>query len=389
MPTPYTTFAGIRAQMVATIAALTPVSMSAVPFRVARHERGDFRAYAASNPASVLREFEISVLATDEPLPKDGEVVATVAVAELVVAYPHQWGEYEAVHTASTRWNRAALEAIALEDRRTLLDAIGEPGGANQLAGHGATLSGRVTFERAPGVTFMVVPLELTYWQLGADPVVAPAGQSLQLVLASEQYAEWNDSAGVLSGGELVVRVAFSLDSLPGTGQYYSFAGKFQPGGTVQDRDFWFAIEEDAGGYNIRSFVSSNGTNSRSYVYWPFDTLSIDTAYVFEWTWDGSQSSADNEWALSIDDVDQGTPTELVDSGMSSIHAGDEPIRVGTLDGTRHYFDGRLDNFRYWSDLAKTQLELEYLFDGDATDSSGNGRDATEVNSPTYGDPVE
>lgn len=164
--TAFTSYAAIRANMAALINALTPSSLSQVPFRLSDNEADDFRSYAGQHDGSVLREYEIELVDIEEPGVHDLDVIYTRAECELVIAYPSHWGEYDHASTQSTRWSVAALHAIALEDRRTILRSIGRAGSANYLAGQHAAMEGDISIDDGgDGVHFLTIPLELIYYQ--------------------------------------------------------------------------------------------------------------------------------------------------------------------------------------------------------------------------------
>lgn len=152
--------------MVSLIQALTPSSLSADKFRMTRTESDDFREYANEFDGSVFREFEIEFVSSDEPGPRDADVVLTETECEIVMAYPHHWAAYAHAQTSGTRWNAEAMRAIALEDRRLIIDEVGRTNAANLVAGQHASVEGEVTIDdEGEGVSFLVIPMTLTYYE--------------------------------------------------------------------------------------------------------------------------------------------------------------------------------------------------------------------------------
>ena len=161
-----TTYSAIRANMVTLISALTPQFQRDQPFSLTETEQADFKDYAADNDGAVLREFEIEFVDEIDLGPRDVDAVMVKTNCDLTVAYPHHWGEYASQETANTRYNVEALRAVALQDRRTILRAIGREETSSYLAGTHAVIEGSVDIEDdGDGVSFLTIPLELTYYQ--------------------------------------------------------------------------------------------------------------------------------------------------------------------------------------------------------------------------------
>lgn len=218
-------------------------------------------------------------------------------------------------------------------------------------------------------------------------PYISDA-QSLQLTAASSQYTTWTDSVPSLTGNALTISFSMLFDSLPTSSGSYTIVSKY---GASGDRVFLVDVQEDgAGGYDLRFNVSSDGAAARSFVSWAIDSIVVDTAYDVVLTWDGTQGTTSGQFSFSLDGVDQGAPDAVIDNDAVATMDGSStrPVQIGAShDGVTptNYFDGRIDEFKLWLDLTQTTLEIHWKFDGDFQDSSGNGRTASGVNSPTFG----
>lgn len=206
---------------------------------------------------------------------------------------------------------------------------------------------------------------------------------SLQLTRTSTQYVYYNDASAVLTGGEMVIECYLLFDSLPVGSAIWSIFTKFASG----NETLLVRLRENGANKEFQALISEDGSSSaRSFVSWAWNP-SVDTAVKLELTWDGSQTGAENEWSLAIDDVDQGSPTVIADDSISTMHSQTRNFEIGAREGA-NTFDGRFDEFKYYGDLAKSDLRLHYKFNNNLTDDSGNNRDATGANSPTFGDPL-
>lgn len=160
---PVATWADIRTQMVSTIRGLTPVVLSAEPFRVTQQETGDFRSYANGNDQSVFREFSVEDLDHAALNAQDLSTQYRETGCEIVVAYPNAWGLY-ATADENNRVNEASLRAVIEHDANSILVAVGARGSANYVSGQHAALEETWSTETGEGVTFLVMPLIVTYY---------------------------------------------------------------------------------------------------------------------------------------------------------------------------------------------------------------------------------
>ena len=211
---------------------------------------------------------------------------------------------------------------------------------------------------------------------------------SIQLTATSGQYVDWPDATGILSGGEASIYISVNVDSLPGTNQVMRLFSKF--GTTAAKQAFLFNLKDIGGTTTFWEMYLIDSSGNVVDVQWQISGgASTGTTYKLHFMWDGAQSGAANQCSLEVDSVDQGAPTVVTDQTITSIRAVTaEPFDIGAVSAYGQYYDGRIDDFLWYSDLAETSLELHYKFENDATDSSGNGRDATERGSPTYGSPL-
>lgn len=162
--TPTTTWAAIRVQMASTIRAITPDSLTGEAFRLTQSEMSDFRSYADANDQSVLREFEIELGSTAPAGVSNADIELIDTDAEIVVAYPHHWGAYSTA-AANDRANEATMDAVIEQDANAIAKAVGYRGSANYLDGQLACIEDAWSAERGEGVSFLVIPVTVTYYR--------------------------------------------------------------------------------------------------------------------------------------------------------------------------------------------------------------------------------
>lgn len=165
MPTPTTTWSAIRANTVAVIESITPVSITSQPFRRTVSNSASFRDYAEDNDGAVFREFEVSLVGAIEPVGvRDRQVVLRRADVEIVIAYPHHWGNYT-TKDADDRNNQSSLIAIADEDLTRIAKSCGVAGYSNNLAGQFGAQDEVIDFEDGDGVTFAVLSFATQWYE--------------------------------------------------------------------------------------------------------------------------------------------------------------------------------------------------------------------------------
>ena len=206
---------------------------------------------------------------------------------------------------------------------------------------------------------------------------------ALSLSRASSQYVFRADSPTTFTGSELVTAVDIRLATRPGSGQNYCICAKW---GTT-DNILLFDLQESGGSWFFRGITSTNPAGAiRSFVQWEYPTLAADTTYSLELTTDLSQTGALNKWSLTVNEVEPAGKTAIDDDAITAFQGTSaENFAIGARSNAVNFFNGRIDSFRQWSDLAKTTLIHSYDFEEVLTDGSGNGRTLTGVNSPTFG----
>lgn len=159
-----TDWATVRQRMVTVIKALTPTSLSSLPWLVTETEHSDFRTYAEElgNSEAVFREYEIEDIEDDAAGVQDHRSELRLMTAELIIAYPHSWGWYR-TKDSTNQWNEAALRALAHQDRKQIDNAIGVRGGSNYTSGQSACWFDSVSFEEGENVTFLVIAMTVRF----------------------------------------------------------------------------------------------------------------------------------------------------------------------------------------------------------------------------------
>jgi len=159
-----TTWQAVRRQMVIAVNAIVPSSLAHQGFRLTDTERADFYDHVVENPQGAFREFEIEFLSGEGIGIQNYQVQMVRVEARCGIAYPHTWGLYK-TKAGNQTWNERALRALADEDRNLIDKAIGIRGGSNYVAAQRSCVVGATEFEEFDGVTIMVLPLEVTYFE--------------------------------------------------------------------------------------------------------------------------------------------------------------------------------------------------------------------------------
>jgi hypothetical protein len=149
--------------MIRTIKALTPATLSSDKYLATETDMADFREYAEGHESAVLREYEIEKISDMHEGTQNHQIELRFVQAELVMAYPHHFGSYQAKDLEG-QWNERALRALADEDRNIIDKAIGLRGGCNYVAAQRSCVVGEIEFEELEGTTLVVLPLEVTYY---------------------------------------------------------------------------------------------------------------------------------------------------------------------------------------------------------------------------------
>lgn len=151
-----TTFALIRDQQAATIAALTPSSRSDIKF-VNHLAEAPFLAWVESNVNGCIRRFFIRNNFDIEIGPtSDGSLEWFTQTETVLVAYPEQWALYGA-------GNEYDADDFIEADLRSIDSAIGRNGSANYVSTQHVTELVGSSIERVPGAIILAMSFKTQY----------------------------------------------------------------------------------------------------------------------------------------------------------------------------------------------------------------------------------
>lgn len=211
---------------------------------------------------------------------------------------------------------------------------------------------------------------------------------SADLERSSSQSFSITDAAqtGLDLTGDFTIEMWLKLEDAPTSGQNMYLVSKY--GAT--SNSYAFAYRNNSGTPLFRLIVSDDGTNQEilSVNY----TLTAATWTHVAVTFDASTSTME----LFINAVSQGTSTGT----MTSIFNGTNPFYVGDYSGGGNAYDGLISQLRVWDVLrsdteiadnydyelsgSEANLQGNWKFNNDATDSTTNSNDLTANNAPTY-----
>lgn len=225
------------------------------------------------------------------------------------------------------------------------------------------------------------------YTRLIADAGDAGEVNTHALQLAQTKYLTWTDSSALIGGSEVKMQILIRPDRVMATGEFIAFTAKW---GT--SNDLLVRFREVSGGIDLQCIVTQNGVGStqRSFVTYDVDFVTPETVYLLDIQWDGSQSGAAAQWTVTVNGDEPVGKTVTDDDGITTMNASTEPFTVGAMSNGSSYvqfFDGQVDEVKVYADIAMTTQILHWELDNDYTDASGNGRDATPVNDPTFVEP--
>lgn len=163
--TVFTSWYTVRSTMVNTLRGTAPTALTSYGYRVTRHESPRFRDYSEGSDSSIFREFEIQLLGQEAVGARDQDVNLVKAFAEVVMAYPWHFGLYARRRDKGDREGSAAMEAVMVDDARTITRTIGVSGSANYAAGQHAAIEGQYEIEHGDGVSWLVIPLEVIFYE--------------------------------------------------------------------------------------------------------------------------------------------------------------------------------------------------------------------------------
>lgn len=215
---------------------------------------------------------------------------------------------------------------------------------------------------------------------------------SLDLESGSSQYASISDGSqtGLDITGDMTLEAWISPESLPSSGGIYTIASK---SGASGQRGYIFFVWNDSGTYYLTLQVSDNGANNENLrvAYTP-NTATWQPVAV---TFDASASQAEFFANRSSIGTDTGT--------ITSVFNNTSPFRVGAIATNALYFDGLIKDVRVFNDIrtadeiradmqvqtvSDANLQGEWNFNNDYTDSSGNGNTLTPSGSPVFSSDV-
>lgn len=159
-----TTYPTIRNQWVSVLQALTPAFRTGTEFELftSMPPEMTFEEWCAENTTACLRKFHVRRSGGREPpLANDADVVQLKANAELVVAYPKAYAEY---NRSDARREVIDLEDVLDADGEQINNSIGICGAANYVSGQSICTAEQHVEEEAQ-VVFLVFDLEAVYYE--------------------------------------------------------------------------------------------------------------------------------------------------------------------------------------------------------------------------------
>lgn len=213
---------------------------------------------------------------------------------------------------------------------------------------------------------------------------------SIQLQRSSNQYLSVPDSPSMSPTGDFTFEFWFTPASLPASGAQDSFAGKWNS--SDNNRSFQLIFQNIGGVPNVGMSTSADGvTSSDGTINTSILSVGVPThlAFIF--------NAAAGSCEVIGNDGSLGTITGLA----HSIFNGNANIVIGTrTDNGSLPADGLFDDVRLWSgkrtlseisanknvELTGTEPNLlgYWKLNNGYTDSTGNGNNATPVNSPVF-----
>lgn len=161
--TPHTSLGAIHNAIASAISALTPKSVSNIPFLYSDHEAIDFQIWAEENDFSVFRTF---VCEFDNWLPiglyNDAYNRREVELS-IIVAYPHMWDLYKKQDTPLVS-NKASMLKIIEEDMDQIVSIAGYQGASNWPDGSWPKVPQEVEIQHGEGTSFGVLTVTCEYW---------------------------------------------------------------------------------------------------------------------------------------------------------------------------------------------------------------------------------
>lgn len=213
---------------------------------------------------------------------------------------------------------------------------------------------------------------------------------SLDLEASSSQYATAADSSSLSLTGNHTIECWVRMESLPSTGAYMVIVSKH---GATNQYGYVWGVWNEAGFYQIRGGISSNGAN------FDYHTVNLGTFNTGTWYHLAIAFTASTH-TLEVykDGVSLGTDAT---GTLTSIYDNTQLLHVGALNqGSPGFFlDGLIDEVKMYSDvrtgseiltdmysspLTGDNLVAYWSLNNVATDASGNSNTLTLQNSPSY-----
>ena len=215
---------------------------------------------------------------------------------------------------------------------------------------------------------------------------------STDLELSSSQFWSIADASqtGLDFTDAMSIMGWIKIESALASGDNRGIVGKFLTAG--DQRSYIFAYINEGGTTRFLFQASTDGTDAALYFGVRDVSLSTGTWYHVAMTKSGTTLR------FYVDSTQQGADITL---GQSTIKNGTAAFHVGARQTTDYFWDGLMDDVMvfnaqltgtnvsdYFGDPCNwtppASLQGRWLFDNDATDSSGNGNTLTGNGSPTF-----
>lgn len=221
-----------------------------------------------------------------------------------------------------------------------------------------------------------------------------PQALSLLLDSASSQYASISDASqtGLDFTTTMTVEFRMKLTQLPSSkGSNMRVISK---SATAADRGYQVILLSANDKIVFDYYADGTNVNRHSM------DLAFDASDVGKWVHIAITVDASSETVTFYKNADVESGTYDIDNGGTSINTNSDAFEVGRFGGGSEYADMLIKDLRMWSDVRTsteiannymlstlddtTGLVARWMFDGDYTDTSGNGNTLTPSNSPVF-----